>query len=95
MTTAGPIPHPRYAPTLDTYPCTKYVLVTGACADADVPLQVVIRPELSEQLVTTGDIGLPVSRIEKMFPEVCAKRLVCSSCGSTHLNYLYTEHLEK
>ena len=32
--------------------------------------QVVVRPELAEHLMTTGDIGVPISALSKRFPLV-------------------------
>lgn len=32
--------------------------------------QVVVRPELAEHLMTTGDIGVPISALCKRFPPV-------------------------
>ena len=32
--------------------------------------QVVVRPELAEHLMTTGDIGVPISALCKRFPLV-------------------------
>ena len=37
--------------------------------------QVVVRPELAEHLMTTGDIGVPISALCKRFPLV--RLVVC------------------
>jgi hypothetical protein len=45
--------------------------MSPGCTDLLPSLQVAIRPELAEHLVTTGDIGMPRAWLEDRFPEVC------------------------
>lgn len=43
-------------------------------------VQVVIRHELTEHLVTTGDIGLPVTSLLHKFPQVCKTHCKSMAC---------------
>ena len=44
--------------------------MAGAAGEGQMLRQVVVRPELAEHLMTTGDIGVPISALCKRFPLV-------------------------
>lgn len=56
------------------------------CTDLLPSLQVAIRPELAEHLVTTGDIGMPRAWLEDRFPEV-------NLCSVSHSSQIYEQIL--
>lgn len=51
--------------------------MAGAAAQGQMLRQVVVRPELAEHLMTTGDIGVPITAMCKRFPLVRKGRLYC------------------
>ena len=54
-----------------------HTITDGADADAlMLRLQIAIRSELTEHLVTTGDIGLPVTCLRQRYPLVGAACLM-------------------
>ena len=61
----------------------KGATVTGKSERAGACWQVVVRPELAEHMMTTGDIGLPASTLLRRFPLV--RPCTTPSAGVWHM----------
>ncbi len=78
LTDCKPVALQLWMSTVEQHCLTKWLSEMGCyCCRVNLPrsepviiMQVAIRPEMAEHLVTTGDIGMPRAWLEERFPEV-------------------------